>query len=235
MAYTATELITRSYYLSNIVAKGEETVSGEQLTDGLRMLNAFLAVKSADQRLIPYFSEQNFTAVIGQEKYFLENLISIETLTFALDTVRYGMTSRSRVDYFATPRANNINSLPYQYYADRTFNGTNLWMYFLPDKDYEFTLYGKFSLSGVTLNQDLSLTLDGFYLDYMYYGLANRICQEYAIDFPQQQAAHLKRLESTIFDTSAMDLTLSKVSTLQTKSSPDIYGMANIGHAYISP
>lgn len=233
MAFTATELITRAYYLANIVARGEETVEGDQLSDGLNMLNAFLAVKTASQRLIPYFTTENFTAVAGQETYFIENLISVQTLTYVIGSVRYPMTPATRDEYFGCLRANDINSLPFSYYVERAFGGSNISMYFAPDREYVFTIKGKFALNGVTKDQDLSLTIDAFYLDYMRYGLANYICQEYGKDFPPSQAAYLKRLESQIYDTSALDLTLKKRSTLQLRGGPDIYVIANISHGYI--
>lgn len=232
MAFTVTELITRSFYLSNVVASGQETVSGDQLEDGLNMLNAFLAAKTADKRLIPYFKPYVFIAIIGQETYFIPDLIATETLSFTISTVRYPMELIGRNDFFGTARANNVESLPYQYFVERALGGANLSMYFLPNQAYEFTLHGKFSLANVVLNQDLSLILDQYYLDYLRYGLAEYICQEYNIQFQPQQAMYLKRLEKTIYDTSPIDFTTKKKSTLQQKQGADIYGQVNIGKGW---
>ena len=55
MAYTARMLITRAYYLSQIVSRQLQEVSGEQIEDGLFLLNALLQFKSTDLREIPYF------------------------------------------------------------------------------------------------------------------------------------------------------------------------------------
>ena len=47
MPYLAQTLITRSWYLSGIVARGAQTVTGDQITDGLMMLNALLDFKQS--------------------------------------------------------------------------------------------------------------------------------------------------------------------------------------------
>lgn len=232
MAYTTTQLITRSWYLSGVVSRDLETVSGDQLNDGLDMLNAFLAIKTADQRLIPYYTEYTFSAVVGQEKYFIPDLILAETLVFELQQVRYPMLLVQRHEYFGTSRANNVFSLPYQYYIERAFQGSNLYMYFFPDQTYTFKIHGKFSLANVTLGQDLSLTLDQYYLEYLRYGLSQYMCQEYNITFQQQNNEYLSQLEKILFDISPIDFTVHKKSMLQRQQGPDIYGQVNIGKGW---
>jgi hypothetical protein len=231
MAYTVTELITRAWYLSGIVSRDIETVDGDQLNDGLQMLNSLLSFKTANQRLIPYYKEYNFTAVIGQQKYFIPDLILCETLTFQLDTQRFSMLLTSRQRYFATCRANNINSLPYIYHLERTFGGSDLYMYYFPDQTYSFVLWGKFSLSDVVLNQDLSLTLDQFYIEYLRYALAEYMCQEYNIQYQPQNQSKLNEFERMIFDISPIDFTNRKISMFQKGSSLN-YADYNIGKGY---
>jgi len=113
MAYSALTLITRAWYLSGIVARNLETVSGDQITDGLFLLNVLLDFKASDIRLIPYFTRYAGTFVIGQEKYNIPGLFHIETMTFNLGDVRYPMQSMTRDNYFGLGRVNNINSLPF--------------------------------------------------------------------------------------------------------------------------
>ncbi len=104
MAYTALELITRAYYLSQVVARGLQTVSGEQITDGLYLLNADLKYKSTDLRLLPYFVRDEFFSVQGQEEYFIENLLYVDSLTFNIGDVRYSLLEFTRKEYFEQPR-----------------------------------------------------------------------------------------------------------------------------------
>ena len=91
MAYSALTLITRSYYLSQIVARNLETVTGDQITDGLFLLNALLDYKSTDIRLIPYFQRYTFNSVVAQEEYYIPNLLYIDALTFNIGDVRFAV------------------------------------------------------------------------------------------------------------------------------------------------
>lgn len=232
MAYTTTELITRAWYLSGIVARDLQTVTGDQLNDGVQMLNALLDLKTANQRMIPYYKEYDFTAVIGQEKYAIPDLILVETLTFTINSVRYAMEEKSRSVYFGTPRANDIQSLPYIFHVERAKGGSNLYMYFLPQEAYAFKMVAKFSLADVALGQDLSLTLDGFYLEYLRYALAEYMCQEYNLIFQPQNIMRLREIETVIFDISPLDLTTKKKSILTRTQGGDIYAQANIGHGW---
>lgn len=233
MPYTTTELITRSWYLSTVVARDLQDVSGDQINDGLNMLNALLSFKTSDQKLIPYFDDANFTAVINQEKYFIPNLILLETLTFDLNTVRYQMSYQQRRQYFGTSRAQNVSSLPYIYHCERTKGGMNVFVYFLPNQAYEFTIHGKFSLANVTLGQDLSLILDMFYIEYLRYALAEYMAQEYNIMFQPGPAQKLKEYEAMLVDTSPIDFTMQKLSALQINQGPDIYALANLSVGYL--
>lgn len=232
MAYTVTELITRAWYLSSIVARDFETVSGDQLHDGLQMLNSLLSFKAVDTRRIPYYKQYLFNAVVGQEEYFIPGLIEVETLTFNLQTVRYSMTQVGRSEYFSTPRANDIKSLPYQYHIEREKDGARLFMYFLPQETYPFKLRGKLFLSNVSLNQDLSLTLDLFYIEYLRYALAEYMCQEYGVTYQPESQQKLKEFESMIFDISPIDFTQSKSSCFGTNSGYD-YAQINLGKGFV--
>lgn len=231
MAYTTTQLITRSYYLSGIVARGLQTVSGEQITDGLYLLNAYIAVKTADTVHIPYFQEFNFTLTASQETYFIENLLHIETFTFFINNVRYSTAPVNRKTYFGSGRIENISSLPFSWHQERCLNGSNLYLYFEPQSDYEAQIWGKFSLGSVVLGQDLSLTLDQFYIEYLRYGLAEYIADENNVSLPPQTSRRLSELEAIIQSVSPPDLTLSKISSLSSQGGLNL-GDVNIGHGW---
>ena len=214
MAYTVTQLITNAYYLSGIASRELQTVSGDQIFDGLNLLNLFLGVKSAQTRLIPYYTQYNFVAVPNQEQYFIPNLIEVETFTFNIGPVRYSMQPVSRRPYFGAGRIDNIASLPFNWHLERSLGGSSLYVYFLPSSDFPMIIHGKFGLLEVELGQDLELVYDKFYIDYLRYGLAEYICNDYGINFPQQGYTRLKELEAIISDVSPPDLTLSKISSL---------------------
>ncbi|AXH77667.1 MAG: portal protein [Caudoviricetes sp.] len=156
MSYDVIQLITNAYYASGIVSREFETVSGSQMNDGLQFLNDILADKAIEKDMVPYFTKYEFFAIAGQEQYFIPNLEAIETLTFFLNNVRYQMREINRKVYFGSSRANNINSLPFNWHMERCLNGANLFLYFFPQTNYPLEIWGTFRLTSVVLNQDLN-------------------------------------------------------------------------------
>lgn len=232
MTYTTTELITSSYYASGVVSREFETVSGGEVADGLQWLNDILSEKDVDQGMIPYESTYTQNFVIGQEVYTIPDLIQIDTLVFFLDQVRYAMIYTKRNAYFGSSRVENIQTLPFEWYFERQFGGGKLYIYFKPDRNYPMELHGTFRLSNVSLGQDLSLTLDQFYITYLHYALIDRICTEYAYDTPPNALRQLSKYESWINKKSRLiDLRMQKVSTLQKRGGFN-WAFVNLGKGW---
>lgn len=219
MTYLVAELINKAYYLSGVVSRTFETTSGDNLKDGLDLLNALLAIKTANNRLIPYFTLYQFNTIAGQETYFIANLISIETMTFNLQTVRFSMNQQSRKMYFGSPRVDGIQALPFDGHIERTQGGSNIYLYFLPNDVYPVKITGKFSLSSVTADTDLSTIMEPFYIEYLRYALAEYICAENGIVFQPMLQMKLDEYEELITDISPIDFTVTKRSTLQSGDS----------------
>lgn len=251
MPYTVTNLITDAYNTAGITGKEFDTVTGTELNDGLVFLNFLLAKKTLDKGGIPYFLEFNSTMVIGQEQYFVPNLISVETLTYFIadtqdNTVRYACRPVDRRQYWATPRANNIESLPYTYFVQRAFNtdlsigpisgGANIYFYFLPSQAFPYQIWGLFALNQVTLNQDLMLILDLFYIDFLKFELANRLCQEFNYTIPPGALSALKEYQ-LILDgkEQQLDLTQQQISPLSQITDGVNYAWANLGTGWSVP
>lgn len=212
MAYTARTLITRAYYLSQIVARGLQTVSGEQISDGLFLLNALLSFKGSDIRLIPYFRRYEFDTVAGTEEYFIEDLLYVDSLTFNLNTVRFSLIETTRREYFASPRVDNIQSLPNQYRVEREKDGSRIYLYFVPSQVFTMKLSGKFGLTEVTLDEDLQDTYDNFYIEYLRYALAEYICSDFGVTFPDESKAKYMEIQKKLMEVSPADLSLEKKS-----------------------
>jgi hypothetical protein len=156
MAYSAQKLITRSWYLSGIVARNLQVPTGDQINDGLDLLNSLLDFKQIETDLIPYYTYIEFPLVGGQEYYFLPNIAEIESSTFNIDVVRYPMDQTNRRTYFGTSRVDNIQTLPFNWNYNRGENGGTLSMYFLPQSNYPFKMMAKMFLSNVALQDDLT-------------------------------------------------------------------------------
>lgn len=159
MAYTTNQLISGAYYASGVVSREFETVSGSQIADGLQWLNDILSEKRVDDGMVPYETVLSFNAVIGQKVYFIPNLTKIDTLVFYLDQVRYAMVYTKRNEFFGSPRVENIQTLPFEWYFERKVGGGNLHIYFAPDKNYPMEIHGIFDIGTVSLGQDLAANI----------------------------------------------------------------------------
>lgn len=212
MAYLALDLITRACYLSQVVGREIQVVSGTQITDGLYLLNSIIDFKNSDLREIPYYQELDFPCVQGQEKYSIPNLLSVDSLTFNIGPVRYAMRETTRAEYFADYRVDNIQSLPYQYRFERTLDGMDLYIYFVPAQTYLMKLWGKFGLTSVALNTDLSLLYDYFYIEFLRHELAYWFANENGCTLPDGVMANYKILQKKIMDVSPPDLSIRNVN-----------------------
>lgn len=233
MTYPVIQLINRAYNLSRLISRGLQNVTGPQQEVGLYLLNAILDTKGTNTRLIPYFQSYNSVFIPGTDIYYIPNLYQIETMTFFIGPVRYPMDKAQRIEFFGSARVTNILSLPYQYHLERAEGGSNVNVYFAPIDAYPFQIFGKFGLTDVTINTDLSQFYDNFYIEYLRYALADYICEDSGVSFNPQSAARLLQLEKMLMDVSPPDLRVYKKSTLAGNNIFN-YAQANIGRGYTS-
>jgi len=233
MAFSALDLITKAYYLSGIVSRELQTVSGAQASDGLYLLNALLEVKGLDLRLIPYYQRYSFPTVAGTDEYFIDNLLAIDTITFNLGDVRFPLQEMSRRDFFGSPRVDNIQSLPFSYRDERELGGTRIYLYFEPNQVYTVKISGKFGLTDVTLMQDMSLTYDLYYMEYLRHALANYICSDYGQTLPEATMQTYRSIEKKLMDISPSDLSIQKMSYFTGDRRDGLgWGQINIGQGW---
>lgn len=232
MAYTASQLITRAYYLSQVVSRELQVVSADEITDGLYLLNAILDFKGSDLREIPYYQEYFFDSIQGQELYFIPGLLSVDSLTFNIGPVRYAMNEETRTSYFANYRIDNVQSLPFQYRIERCLDGANVYIYFVPADIYKMKLWGKFSLTEVALQTDLSKLYDFFYIEYLRHELASYICNEYGATLPDGVMKNLGILQKKILDVSPFDPSIRNLNYFG--NSPGLnWGIINLSGGWL--
>lgn len=233
MAYPVTSLISEAFYTSGIVSRQFQEVAGDQVQTGLIKLNEILTDTAIEEDMIPYFTTAyDFNAVAGQEMYFIPNLVKAETLTFFINTVRYQMSSTSQDLYFGSARAQNVESLPYNWHCERCIGGANIFIYFFPDTNYPMQLTGLFRLQAVNLDDDLSTYFDQYYINYLQYRLADRLCTAYNFVTPEGLAKQLAQYQQMISKRSSpMDLRINKISTMSPSQSIN-YAQVNLGKGW---
>jgi hypothetical protein len=249
MAYTAQDLITRSLYLSGILARNLQTPTFDQINNGLQMLNSMLDFKQIELDLIPYYTYIEMPLIAGQENYFLPFVGLVESATFNINVVRYPMDSVSRRNYYGSARVDNISSLPFSWNYNRALGGGYFATYFLPESNYPLKMMVKIFLVDVALNTDLtniSVTglpytfinsanqgLDTSYIEYLRYELAAYFCSEYGIQFNPDSMNILKSYKRKLMYIEPPDLSMKKVSILAGDGQQGYnYGDVNIGKGW---
>ncbi len=88
-------------------------------------------------------------------------------------------------------------------------------------------------IDGVSKNQEyFPMVLDQFYITYLKYSLANRLCYEFDYAVPSGVEKQLAKYEAMISKKSQqIDLRMEKVSTLGTGTGIN-YGQVNLGHGW---
>lgn len=244
MSYTAQQLITRSWYLSGIIARNLQTPSGDQSTNGLMLLNSLLDFKQIETDLIPYWTYIELTLVPGQEFYFLPGVVAVESATFNIGVVRYPMDSTTRRTYYGSSRVDNIQTLPFNWNYNRALGGGFLSMYFLPQSNYPLKAMVKIALTDVSLSTDLTnitstttaysyinsnnIGYDTSYIEYLRYALAQYMCSEYGITFNPESEKILIAMQRKLMFESPPDLSRIGTSIL-TEGTGYNWGDCNLG------
>lgn len=234
MAFTVRELITKAFYLSSIASRSFQEVPGGQLSDGLDLLNELLAGEALTGELVPYYTEYSLNLVAGQEKYFIPNLIDMETFTFNIGDVRYSTGRIERRHYQGSARVDNIESLPRVWNLEREKGGATLSVYFKPNENYAAKIWGKFGLTELektNYDDDLLLTYDRFYLTYLRYALAEYICEDHDTVLSEQGQEKLNEIKAKLSNLSPMDLSIKKLSSFR-RGTLYNWGQINLGKGW---
>jgi hypothetical protein len=225
MTFTARELVTKSYYLCNKLSRNHETLSGGDLSIGIDLLNDLLAERTVDKKTIPYWTIYSLNTVAGQEEYTIPNLIEVATGTFNIDNVRFSINKVSADRYFGTSRLDNLTSLPMNVNFERVVGGMKASFWPLPQIAYPVKFRGRFALSSVTADTDLSLTYDRYFLVYLRYKLADFMCAEFGMTLLPAAQMQLKSLEKNVQNNSPIDMSMNKRSTFGNGCSLGYIGM----------
>ena len=220
MAYSTRQLIIEAYYLSGIVARDYEFTGGSDIQDGLDRLNDFLTIKGAKTKLIPYFTILEGNLVPRQEKYFFPDLVDIDSFTFFLinddesspASVRLSVWQQTPFEFFAVPRALNIDSLPIYWHMERVFGGCEVYVYPAPILAYPYQIRGKVALTSTALDQDLETVYDTWYRVYLKYGLAMALCAWRQVAPPLNLVTMFEEMEQEMTTLEVMDFSLRKAS-----------------------
>lgn len=224
-------IIQKALNLSGILSHTLEEQDSEEGVTGLFWLNMILAEKSATGFLLPYMGHIEINTVAGQEIYNIPNLVTAEILTFTLQNVRYSIRGKPRSKYFGETRAEDIKSLPFQWYWERVNGGMNIYLYFMPEDIYKLNITGLVGLQNVIFSSEFDGFLDTFYQNFLIFELAESLCMAYKISLPPQTKMKLTRLRNEMRTINPRDLSIRKKSLLGSGGILS-YAQVNIGKAW---
>ena len=225
----ASVLINTALNLSGILSNVLQEQDSQEGQDGLFWLNRLLKMKSASGKLLPYYGHVSITPQPNQEIYFVENLVTAEVLTFFIQGVRYSMRGQNRNRYFGEPRAENISSLPFEWYWERVNGGMNIYIYFKPDPQInELKVTGLLGFDTVTYSTEFNDFMDDFYQTFLMYELAQALCNFYKISLPPDTKVKLKEMQYEMNAINPRDFYIKKKSLIG-GSALMSYGQVNIG------
>lgn len=233
MVYPVTQLVSDAFYISSVVGHDFQVLSGPELSYGVLVLNQIIGDLRIKSDMIPTTkTDYTFTATSGQEMYFIPNMTVLSTLTFTIGPVRYAMVEVPRTSYFGQNRVNNIESLPLSYHTERTIGGLNVFLYFLPNTSYNMQATGLFAPSSVTTGTDLSTVFDQYFINYLTYATACRLCIQYDVNIPAQVQRQLDQYEADIRKVSTPpDLTMQVISAFSNSNAIN-YAQVGIGQGF---
>lgn len=228
----AVELINRAYNLSGIVSRDLDQVQGSEGKDGIFWLNQIVALKSDNGDYLPYYGRYEFVMTPGVREYLIPGYVSVDTVTFFMNGVRFSLVGENRRRFFGDARPENIMSLPYQYYYEKGLGGMKVFFYFNPNQAYPSEVVGLTSLPELVYDTELDDIIDSYYQTFLMFELAEYLCMWNQMSLPPAAQQTLSRMRKKMYNINPKDFRINKVSLL---SGPGIVtlGVANLSNGWI--
>lgn len=237
---TVRQLIEQAYFTASIKNFQLESVGPGDMAIGLQLLNEVADEVTKLTGRSSYTSKYLLTIGDGlgvdgsSEEYFIPGLVELFTVTYTLGSVRYALYPEGRQRYLASARVNNVKSLPSKSYYERVMGGANLFFYALPSQNFEATLYGKFSIGPFSYTDDLSITLEPFFIKFFRYSVAQELARMFGYSLSPDINQEISDARKRIAKISPKDMQVNFVSSFGNRSGIS-YPDANIGQGWGPP
>jgi len=178
------EFVSDSY---QIISASTPTVPlhGNDLSKGIALLNRLLSQYSANGLMITVSKQVDFTLLTGQGSVTFGpatfvplpdittegRLANLENAWVTLSNVTYPLIQEGRNDFFSSYKYETLLGLPRYVIVKPETNITTVQVFPAPSQSYELSIYGKFQLTDLTSNDDMS-TLPTYYYLYLQFALA---------------------------------------------------------------
>jgi len=185
---TVREFVTQSYRL---ISADSPTMPlhGNDLSLGITVLNQLLQSYASTGLMLTISQNASVNVAIGQQDVTcgpatytptpditLGRLANLENAFLLLNGVTYPMIIESRAEFLSAWKFNPLKSLPRFVMVFPENQITRLRLYPSPSQPYEFNIRGKFQLTELTSNDDMS-TVPQYYLRYLMFALARDLAK----------------------------------------------------------
>lgn len=235
MSFNVLQLLVKAYNASGINSQGFKSLTPLQTENGLYLFNVMLSDKTVDTSMLLYWKKLDGAFIGGTDTYFIPRLIQVQVLTFFLSdgTVRYPTQAQNLEQFMGSARSMNTDSLPFTYYVNKVNGGANLYVYFVPNQDYPYQIWGQFELQNVTLFEDIETLFPLYYRNFLTLQLAKEICVYGNYSVPAPVIEKLAEYRKTIgVNGIVQDLSMNMISSIRNPNFIN-WGQINIGEAYI--
>lgn len=206
--YTVRQLVSESYYLTNIVARDNEVVSGTQSALGLLLLNTIIDFSRTDKQIIPFWENKSYSTATGVSKYYIKNLSSIENITYLNGSEIIPLRMLNSSEYYDSTLSTNNTGDTGAYYAERLSGGTNIILVNTPASDSTMYIHGKFACIELEFTSNLLDYFELGYIEYLTYKLADSICIRNNIETPVNILKSISDYRAIISSSSVANLTM---------------------------
>ena len=181
------------------------TLPGRTQSQGLRVLNQLLAQYSGTGLLLTVEQQVDYNIGIGQQFVTIGpadfvptpdittngRLTVLENAWLTLDGVTYPLIDEKRTEFYSSYKYEPLAGLPRYIVVVPQTNITTCQIFPAPSQGYLISFFGKFQLTSLTLNDDLS-SLPTYYELFFQYAVA-----KYLAYFTGRTSAWTDQLEST--------------------------------------
>ncbi len=200
------------------------TLPGRTQSQGLKIINVLLNQYSANGLMITVEKQVDYTIGIGQQYVTFGSsdytptpdvttegrLALLYNAWLTLDGVTYPLIDEKRTEFYSSYKYQPLSGLPRYIIVVPQTNLTSCQIYPSPSQEYLISFFGKFQLSKLTLNDDLS-ELPTYYELFFQYAIAKYLAYSTGRSqawTPELEAVYLK-LEQDVIAVTPMNLDIN--------------------------
>lgn len=180
---TPNDIIDRAYRIIGVRSK-DRALSGDDIGQGLYILNQMLDHYSADSELIAYYDLISFPLTIGQESYTISDQVTADVTNKRLvylkyvnlidQQYRYPVRVENDTTFYRFTRDETVTRRPNLVFLQQEIGQSRITFIVKPDKAYTCVVKGKFILAHLELSTIITQVPIAYHR-YLEYALGNEL------------------------------------------------------------